>query len=318
MDFGDFLGNDSLKESLSAACQQDRFAHFYLLTGPAGSGKRALAGRMAAAMVCQSNGEKPCCRCLPCRKALSGSHPDIITVDDPEKKTIPVELIRKTREDLFIRPNEGRRKIYILPRAQDLGLPSQNALLKVLEEPPSYGVFLLLSDNPDKLLPTVRSRCTQLQLRPLAEPVLFERLRRDFPAATEEQLRGAVSRSGGYLGQAMLLLRDGGKLLPQTEPFLQAYAKHDALGLLQVLVPMEKLKREPFLEVLNQWRGILAAALACRAGLPEETGFGPTLCAGRTAAELARGTEILAQAMEYARGNVSIGAICGNLAWQLR
>ena len=93
-----------------------------------------------------------------------------------------------------------------MPRAQDLGLPGQNALLKVLEEPPAYGVFLLLADNPDRLLPTVRSRCVELRLQPLPESILVEALEKDFPQAGREALASAAWRSGGWLGQARELL----------------------------------------------------------------------------------------------------------------
>ena len=82
--------------------------------------------------------------------AVDGRPSDINTVDDPEKKTVTVDLIRQARADVYIQPNESEYKIYLFPRAQDMGLSGQNALLKILEEPPKYGVFLLLTDNPDK------------------------------------------------------------------------------------------------------------------------------------------------------------------------
>ena len=128
MEFPGFLGNDQLKASLSAAVDRQRAAHFYLLSGPRGAGKRTLARLLAAALLCQAPNGRPCGQCGSCRKVLSGSHPDVIPVDDPDKKTVSVETVRRAREDLFIRPNEGERKIYYVPRAQDLGLPGQNAL----------------------------------------------------------------------------------------------------------------------------------------------------------------------------------------------
>ena len=157
MGFDALLGNGQLKENLSAAKRKGRMSHFYLLSGPRGSGKHTLAKLIAAAMLCPE-ADAPCGVCRSCRKVLGGNHPDYITIDDPSKKTVPVDLIREARADIFVRPNEGEKKIYLFPRAQDMGIPGQNALLKVLEEPPPYGVFLLLTDNPEKLLPTVRSR----------------------------------------------------------------------------------------------------------------------------------------------------------------
>ena len=168
MGFDALLGNDRLKQNLTRSLSKGHVSHFYLISGPEGSGKHTLAKLLAAAILCQGE-DKPCGRCTPCRKVMDGSHPDFITVDDPEKKTVTVDLIRQARADVYIQPNESEYKIYMFPRAQDMGLPGQNALLKILEEPPKYGVFLLLTDNPDKLLPTVRSRCTELNMQALPE-----------------------------------------------------------------------------------------------------------------------------------------------------
>ena len=317
MEFPGFLGNDQLKASLSAAVDRQRAAHFYLLSGPSGAGKRTLARLLAAALLCRDPHRRPCGRCGPCRKVLAGTHPDFITVDDPDRKTVSVETVRRAREDLFIRPNEGDRKIYSVPRAQDLGLPGQNALLKVLEEPPAYGVFLLLADNPDRLLPTVRSRCVELRLQPLPESILVEALEKDFPQAGREALASAAWRSGGWLGQARELLQEGA-WLPQTEGFAQAFSRRDHLRLLQVLAPMEKLKREQLAPILSQWRDLLTIALTCRSGLPEPDPLGNALASSRTSRELSQGVAVLDRSLIFLQGNVSPGAVCGDLVWQLQ
>ena len=111
-------------------------------------------------MECTAPGEKPCGTCPACRKALKGEHPDIITVDS-DKATVPIAEIRAMQADAYIKPNEGRRKVYIIPRARDMQGPAQNALLKLLEEPPAGVYFLLCATNPTLLLPTVRSRCAR-------------------------------------------------------------------------------------------------------------------------------------------------------------
>ena len=205
MGFEGLLGNDRLKENLTRSLSRGRGGHFYLISGPEGSGKGTLARLLAAALMCSAS-NRPCGSCPQCRKIMNGSHPDFITVDDPEKKTVPVDLIRQARTDMYIQPNEGLRKIYLFPRAQDMGIPGQNALLKVLEEPPAYGVFLLLTDNPQKLLTTVRSRCVELSLSPLPQALLYRELHSRFPEVPEETLNAVSSRSGGYLGQALKLL----------------------------------------------------------------------------------------------------------------
>ncbi len=317
MGFESFLGNQRLKENLTSSLSRGRISHFYLISGPEGSGKHTLAKLLAAAILCSGN-DKPCGACTPCRKVMDGNHPDFITIDDPEKKTVPVDLIRKARADIYIQPNESEHKIYLFPRAQDIGLPGQNALLKVLEEPPKYGVFILLTDNPEKLLPTVRSRCTELQLHALPEQLLRQKLQQEFPAASAEDIAGAVMRSGGYLGQAKKLLADGDSIPQQTMDFVSAYAGRNVLGLLQVLVPMEKWKRDQLIPILNSWIELTEAALANRAGLPAVSPLVRRLSEGRTAPELKTAIGHLQKAAQYAQGNVSPAAICGYLEWALR
>lgn len=317
MGFAALLGNERLRQDLSAAAQGGKLGHFYLLSGPEGAGKRTLARLLAAAMECTGK-DKPCGVCRDCRKALNGTHPDVITVDDPEKKTVPVELIRSARADLFVRPGEGARKVYLFPRAQDLGLPGQNALLKALEEPPAYGAFILLTDNPAKLLPTVRSRCIELRLQPLSETVLEGVLKRELPDSDPAGRKAAIVRSGGFLGQARKLLADGGSLRPETLEFARCVASREPLALLHLLIPLEKSKREPLAALLTQWLELVTQALSCRAGLPAFHQAAASLADARRPQELMRLAETLKQAIAYTRGNVSPAAVCGWLEWSLR
>ena len=176
MGFEGLLGNERLKENLRVSVGRGRISHFYLISGPAGSGKHTLAKLLSAAILCQGQ-SKPCMGCNACRKVMTDNHPDCITVTDPDHKAVAVDIVRDARADMYIRPNEGSHKIYIFP--QELRTEGQNALLKILEEPPEYGVFILLSDNPEKLLPTVRSRCTELRLLSLPESVLRKALQQE-------------------------------------------------------------------------------------------------------------------------------------------
>lgn len=315
MGFETLLGNSRLKENLTAALQQGKTAHFYLISGPEGSGKRTLAKLLSAAVMCEGT-HRPCGKCENCRKIEADVHPDVITVTDPEHKTVPVRIIRQMREDVFIRPNEGNKKIYIFP--QEMGVDGQNALLKILEEPPSYGFFLLLTDNSDKILPTVRSRCVELTLQPLEEALLLPVLRREFPQAGESSLQAAISRSGGFLGQARQLLQEGIEDAPQTENFVTALCSGDEMLLLRVLVPMEKWKRDQLIPLLQQWTALLEGALAIQAGGQAVSPLSGQLAAAKRPTELLHNITQLQKCTEYAQGNVSPAAICGYLQWLLR
>ena len=314
MGFERLLGNQRLKDNLSMSVGRGRISHFYLISGPAGSGKHTLARLLSAAILCQS-GDKPCLSCNACRKIMGNTHPDCITVDDPEHKTVAVKIVRDARADMYVMPNESNRKIYIFP--QELGIEGQNALLKILEEPPEYGVFILLTDNPEKLLPTVRSRCTELNLLPLSAETLQQALVAEFPDADAESLSAAIGRSGGYLGQAKALLAEGA-VSPQTEAFVRSFAARDTMGMLQVLVPMEKWKRDQAITEWQVWLQLLADALTCHSGQKTTSPLARQLSERRSSGELRQAVTTLQKIIEYAQGNISVAAICGYLQWTLR
>lgn len=315
MGFEGLLGNQQLKENLLAAIGKGSISHFYLIAGPKGSGKMTLAHLLSAAILCKET-HKPCLQCNTCRKVMADTHPDLITVRDPNHKTIPVDMVRDIREDMFIRPNEADRKIYLFP--QELNEAGQNALLKILEEPPSYGVFILLSENPEKLLVTVRSRSTQLLLQSLPEDILRSALQKEFPNADNHALDAAIWRSGGFLGQAKALLEEGTEFSEQTAGFVRSFAAKDGLGLLKVLNSMEKWNRDRFCQTVEQWVHFLQQALIYRNGMEVLSEEARDLATRRRPEDINRAIRHLKQAIQYAQGNISVGALCGHLVWTLR
>ena len=159
LNFNGFLGNDDVKSRLSLTFDEGRFPHAVILEGSADSGKNILAEILAKAAVCLSDGEKPCGHCSGCIKAQAGSHPDIFMLDgDADPRAFPIDTIRKIRSDAYIKPNEAPNKVYVLSGVQNMTEVSQNALLKVFEEPPENVLFLLTVVSAAALLPTVRSR----------------------------------------------------------------------------------------------------------------------------------------------------------------
>ncbi len=315
MGFEALLGNARLKENLTASLRRGQLSHFYLISGPTGAGKKTLAKLLAAGAMCQE-AEKPCLQCPACRKVLHDAHPDVFALRDPEHKTVPVRMVRDLREDVFIRPNEGTKKVYIFP--QELGTEGQNALLKILEEPPAYGLFLLISENPEKILTTVRSRCVELPMAALPEDVLIRELSRRYPKADPEAVSAAAFRSGGWLGQAQTLLEEGTDHSPQTKAFLQAFSRRDVLQLVATLVKMEKWGREEVIRELNTWIQLLQSALTSRSQKKGADPLAQALGNARTQADILKAVQALQKATLYARGNVSVAAVSGWLQWQLR
>lgn len=315
MGFESLLGNARLKENLAAGAGQGKSSHCYLISGPAGSGKKTLARLLAAAIQCKEP-QKPCLTCAHCRKVMANTHPDVITVTDPKHTKILVEQVRQIREDLFIRPNEGDKKIYIF--AQDIRDEGWNALLKVLEEPPSHGVFLLLTEHPEQILTTVRSRSTELRMQALPEDILRQALRREFPEADSQTLEAAIFRSGGYLGQAKKYLSDGTGLSQQTLDFCQSFTAADPLQLQQVTVPMEKWKRDKLIPELTVWLEMVQQALLYRSGVQAVLPLAREMALARQPEELLEAAKHLRKSIDYAQANVNCATVMCHLFWALR
>ncbi len=152
--------NSIFARTVRRAAGEDRLSHAVILTG---RGDLTAAARfLAAAHVCEGT-DRPCLRCRHCRKVLEGIHPDVIPVLDTEHKELTVEAVRALRKDVYIRPNEARRKVYVISDCRQLNQRDQDVLLKVVEEGPPYAAFIFCADAPAALLETVRSRCALLK-----------------------------------------------------------------------------------------------------------------------------------------------------------
>ena len=305
------LGNEELKKRLLASFRAGKQSHCYLICGPEGSGKRTLAAYMSQALQCE--GERvPCGQCDGCRKVKANVHPDVIVVDDPEKKSVQVAEVREVQEDAFIRPNEGKKKIYLIPRAHLMTEQAQNALLKLIEEPPHYAVFLLLTANAEKLLPTVRSRSVELRMEPVPFEAASMWLQANAPGASLQDLRAAHMRCGGFLGQTLQYLT-GDDAFPMMAQFVRAYAESDRYGIASVFASMEKMPRENLHKSLASLKRLMTEALAVRAGSVGSSDAA-ALARRRTAPELAAAAKALQTALDRCSANIGAGHICGLLA----
>lgn len=214
--FPDIKGNDALRRLLGDDICSGRLSHAYILEGPRGSGKHMLALRIAAALACEKRRQDgvplPCMTCPACEKIFNGNSPDVIFLNRGEKATFGVEAIRSLHTDVHIAPNELDTKLYILEEAHLMTAQAQNAFLLTLEEPPPYVLFLLLAENAQALLETVRSRAPVRRTELLSREEITELLLSCYPEA--EALRRSapgefaqiITAAGGCAGVAVELL----------------------------------------------------------------------------------------------------------------
>lgn len=164
--FKDIVGHEQIIEHLENAIKMEKVSHAYILDGLEKSGKMMLAEAFAMALQCEKGESRPCMECHSCKQAANRNQPDIIYVSHEKPNTISVDDIRtQINNDIGIKPYSSKYKIYIVDEAQKMNQQAQNALLKTIEEPPVYGIILLLTTNADAFLPTILSRCVMLHLK---------------------------------------------------------------------------------------------------------------------------------------------------------
>ena len=176
----EIVGNDALCSRLGQDTLFDTLPHALIIEGRRGTGKHTIAKMTAAALACSNKGNEslplPCLECIDCRKVLENKSPDVITLGRDGKATLGVDTIRFIKEDIHIIPNDLEHKIYIIEDADKMTLQAQNALLLSLEEPPSFVRFILLCEDADALLETIRSRAPIFRTRPIPNDVLSDHI----------------------------------------------------------------------------------------------------------------------------------------------
>ena len=271
--------NSTWVKAIRTAAQHGRLSHAVILTG---EGDKVQAARyIAAAHLCRADSGRPCLQCNACRKVLDRIHPDVTEVQDSERKELPVETIRALRQDAYIRPNEGRRKVYLFTDCAQLNERDQNVLLKIVEEGPPYAAFVFCADAVHSLLPTIRSRCVELRM--------------DAPQESAQEDEAAAE-------------------------LCRVIARRDALALTAHLTALEnrRLKREQLLSMVEGAWQITADALLSRCGKPGTCGEAADMlrCAfdRRQLQEL---TDLFRRYCSECQYNVGVGHVLGALGAEL-
>ena len=203
--FKDVVGHKDILKYISSAVENNRVSHAYILNGERGSGKKMLANLFAMTLLCETGDNEPCGKCHSCKQAESGNHPDIIRVTHEKPNSISVDDIRtQVNNTVDIKPYQGPYKVYIIPQADMMTPQAQNALLKTIEEPPSYAVFLLLTENAETLLPTINSRCVMLKLRNIKDTLIKKYLMENLEIP-DYKADMCTAFAQGNMGRAIML-----------------------------------------------------------------------------------------------------------------
>lgn len=205
--FKDVVGHKNIIQYIGNAVKTDKVSHAYILNGEKGSGKKLLASLFAMSLQCQDREEDgdACGKCQSCKQTVSNNQPDIIKVTHEKPSTISIDDIREqVNNDIVIKPYSSRYKIYIIADADMMTVQAQNALLKTIEEPPEYAVIMLLTENAETLLPTIRSRCVMLKLRNIKDQLVKKYLMEQMEIP-DYKADVCVAFAQGNMGKAIML-----------------------------------------------------------------------------------------------------------------
>jgi len=254
MPFRAIIGQDRALTLLRRALRTGRLAQAYLFVGPEGVGKKTTALALAQAVNCREEREQDACgTCSPCRKIQHGLHPDVRVVE-PEagKVKLGVDQVRELLTEAAMKPYEGRRKVFILEKADRMTEEGENALLKTLEEPVGETLLILVTSNPSALLPTIISRCQEVRFPPIPPEPLAAYLSRE-KGVDPLKARLLARLSGGSLGLALRMEDDG--LLETRDRVVETVFQAVQQGDMAILELAETLAKDK--ETLDEALGSL-------------------------------------------------------------
>ncbi len=184
MSFQDIKGQDKPIQLLREYIKGSRLEGSYLFVGEEGIGKKLVAQTLAKALNCDNQTTESCDKCVSCLKIENSRHPDVHIIDGniagEDGDSIKIEYIRQMQKEISLRAYEGRKKVFIIDNAHNLTADAANSLLKILEEPPSGTVIILISAKPALLFKTITSRCKVMKFYPLGRAKLEDSLKKDF------------------------------------------------------------------------------------------------------------------------------------------
>lgn len=236
------LYNQHCYQMLAALRGGGRLPHTVIISGKAGSGKKTFARQLGSAYLCSTAGEFPCGVCSDCRLTLSGTHPDLESISGEGKSgAISVQAIRELKLTAQIKPNQAHRRGFILNHCELMQASAQNALLKQIEEPAAGVFYILLCENADALLETIRSRAVIFPMAELSAQQCAEVVCGLMPQVSNADALSAAALSGGSVGLTLAALgsaTDTG-IFHDCKRILSCVTVSDTYGILSILQPYE-------------------------------------------------------------------------------
>lgn len=253
-DYNKIIGHLDVIEYFKKTIKSQNISHSYLLEGGKGIGKRLLAKTFIKTLFCEQEGvTEPCHRCTSCIMMETGNNPDYFEVVS-SKASIGVDDIREqVVEKMDIKPYRSKYKIFMIPEADRMTIQAQNALLKTIEEPPRYGIVILLAENPGKIISTVHSRCARIRVLPLSKN-LIEQYIKDQYDLNQEQIFLYADFADGSIGQAKDMIEDGEfwELREKSVDYIIRLEKANLIDLYDIVEEINK-DREHLPQILDFW-----------------------------------------------------------------
>lgn len=249
-------GNKFALQTFEAMFRSGRIPHSFLIYGEKGLGKKMLSNYLAAALLCEKHNGNPCGECHSCKIVMKNIHPDIIYPEQSGKlNTYTVEICRHVCADAFIAPNNGNYKVYIFADADNIQLPAQNSLLKIIEEPPEFVYFIFTASFRDVFLPTILSRVTCIGASICSEDECKAVL--TMRGYDQEHIENAIEVFGGNVGMCLKYLENEElqTITALTKQAADSIINRDEYSLLKILSASELKDRQlsvTFLEMLDR------------------------------------------------------------------
>lgn len=251
--FENILGNEDAKKYFIKAVNDKQLSHSYIFEGPYGVGKNTFALELAKFVLCENKeGDRPCNKCQSCHMINAGTHPDVIQIEKDTKVT-KIENIRENIiKEIDIKPYRSAHKFIIVKSADSINVQGQNAILKTIEEPPSYAVIILACENIASLLPTIKSRCIVVRFNPLSTEQMEDYLKQQGVVGTEQEVYARLAE--GCIGVMQDILEDENYLALRKESvnYLQRLDRGQVMEIYDLVKEITDQK-ENIEQILNFW-----------------------------------------------------------------